>query len=96
VRNNTCEGLKLLREAAWVIDESTRKILIAKAREPPSVELLGIRATLRLIRSADAPRRRPCMMSPPLMAAVHPTWASAGTAGISVDNAAGAARRLRQ
>jgi microcin C transport system substrate-binding protein len=41
VRRNTGEGLRLLREAGWVIDEKTRKLANGKTGEPFSVELLA-------------------------------------------------------
>jgi microcin C transport system substrate-binding protein len=40
VRNNVREGLKLLREAGWMIDEKTQKLANAKG-EPLTVELLS-------------------------------------------------------
>jgi microcin C transport system substrate-binding protein len=41
VRNNLREGLKLLREAGWVIDEKTQKLANQKTGEPFTVELLS-------------------------------------------------------
>jgi microcin C transport system substrate-binding protein len=41
VRNNLREGLKLLREAGWVIDEKTQKLANQKTGEPFTVELLA-------------------------------------------------------
>jgi microcin C transport system substrate-binding protein len=41
MRNNMREGLKLLREAGWVIDEKTQKLANQKTGEPFTVELLS-------------------------------------------------------
>jgi microcin C transport system substrate-binding protein len=41
VRNNMREGLRLLREAGWAIDEKTQKLANAKTGERLSVELLS-------------------------------------------------------
>jgi microcin C transport system substrate-binding protein len=41
VRNNLREGLKLLREAGWAIDEKTQKLANQKTGEPLTVELLS-------------------------------------------------------
>jgi len=41
VRSNVREGLKLLREAGWVIDEKTQKLANQKTGEPLTVELLS-------------------------------------------------------
>jgi microcin C transport system substrate-binding protein len=41
MRRNTGEGLRLLREAGWVVNEKDRKLVNAKSGEPFTVELLA-------------------------------------------------------